>query len=64
MLSPYFALEEDENKKLEYRIDDKLIDWVYNNRYNETTTKEDIKATYEQFRKDINIDEINNATNN
>jgi len=64
MLSPYFALQEDENKKLEYRIYDKHIDWVYNNRYNETTTKEEIKATYEQFRKDINIDEINNATDN
>jgi len=64
MLSPYFTIQEDENKKLKYRIDDKLIDWVYNNRYDETTTKEDIKATYEQFRKDINIDEINNATDN
>jgi hypothetical protein len=64
MLSPYFCIENNENKKLEYRVNNKLIDWVYKNRYNETTTKEEIKTTYEQFRENINIDEINNATNN
>jgi hypothetical protein len=64
MLSPYFSIKEAENSKLEYRVNNKLIDWVYKNRYDETTTKEEIKTTYEQFRENINIDEINNATNN
>lgn len=68
MLSPYFSTCKDNNyifscieAKLEYRVNDKFIDWVYKNRYDKKTTKEEIKLTYIQFKNDINIDEINNG---
>ncbi|MEJ2528134.1 MAG: hypothetical protein P8Y49_08720, partial [Sulfurovaceae bacterium] len=60
MLSPYFSKCEDKDymflcrdAKLEYRVNDKVIKWVYKNRYDRATTKEDIKSTYEQFKADF-----------
>jgi hypothetical protein len=65
MLSPYFSLCEDEdymfscrNAKLEYRVNDKLIEWVYKNRYDKKTTKAEIKSAYEQFKADFSNETI------
>jgi hypothetical protein len=38
-------------------INDKLLEWVYNNRYNENTTIDEIKDSYERF-----IDQYKEAT--
>jgi len=69
MLSPYFSLCENEdymfscrNAKLEYRVNDKLIEWVYKNRYDKKTTKVEIKFAYEQFKIDFDIEKVNNET--
>ena len=38
--------------RLVYDVDDEVIDYVYNKRYDQSVTKEQIKAAYEQFAHD------------
>ena len=38
--------------RLVYDVDDEIIDFVYDKRYDKNVTKEQIKATYEQFARD------------
>lgn len=59
MLSPYVA-EEDSfgSKKLKVCINDKLIDWVYENRFDIKTTKEDITKTYDEFINKFSLDKL------
>ncbi len=61
MLSPYFIVD-DNNKKLEYRVNSKVIDWVYENRYDNTTTRKEIEETYKIFEQDMR-DEVEKITN-
>jgi len=68
MLSPYFSVCKDNEfifscieAKLEYRVNNKLIDWVYKNRYDKKTTRAEIKLAYKEFKNDIDITEINNG---
>jgi len=70
MLSPFFySCKNNEfifvcdEAKLEYRVDKKLIDWVYRNRYDEKTTREEIITAYHQFKKDFDVEEINGYNN-
>ena len=42
----------DNATKLVYDVDDEIIDFVYDKRYDKNVTKEQIKATYEQFARD------------
>ncbi len=63
MLSPYFIVD-DNNKKLEYRVNSKVIDWVYENRYDNNTTRKEIEETYKIFEQDMRekVEKINNGT--
>jgi hypothetical protein len=45
MLSP-FIIKDD---KKEVLVNDKLINWVYDNRYDSNTSIENIKESYEKF---------------
>ena len=65
MVSPYNIKHSENGKKLlELNISEKLIDFVFENRKDESVTKDEIRATYQQFVKDRKslIDEINNQT--
>ena len=60
MLSPFITEEIQEGKLvLKEVINDKLYDWVYENRYSNKTTKEQIIKSYEKFLKIFKIDELN-----
>lgn len=50
MLSPYNKCSNDNNSfRYEIAINDKLINWVYENRYDKKTTKEQIEKAYDKF---------------
>jgi len=61
MLSPYIReLQKDgKNNILRLEINDKLLDWVYKNRFNPSTTKDQIKIAYDEFIKEFDLNEIN-----
>ena len=60
MLSPFIAeYKEDRNYKLKVVLNEKVYDWVYENRYNEKTTKEEIIETYREFVEAYDVDELN-----
>ena len=65
MVGPYKrifgSVKYDDAIGLEYDVDDEIIDYVYNRRYDQSVTKEQIKAAYEQFAKDYEaaLKEIN-----
>ena len=68
MVSPYVIKRSGENeieKRLEVYVPDKLIDFVFENRKDENVTKDEIRATYEKFIKDMEsvINEINEESN-
>lgn len=56
MVCPYKRIfgfgKYDDAIRLEYDVDDEVIDYVYNRRYDQSVTKEQIKAAYEQFAQD------------
>lgn len=54
MLSPYVVKREDAKTTLEVLTNDKLLEWVHQNRYYTSTTKEDIKNSYKTFIEDYN----------
>lgn len=69
MLSPYIRSCQNEqfdvflqHKSLEYMVDDSVVSYVYNHRYDEYTTKQEIIDSFEQFRQEYQpiIDSINN----
>jgi hypothetical protein len=65
MLSPYRRLEtEDSHGILKEELNEKIFDWVFQNRYNEDTTKAEIIACYNSFCKDFNLKEINKPEKN
>lgn len=47
MLSPFVSKE----KKIDVLVNEKVIQWVYDNRYDTNTLIEDIKDTYDKFIK-------------
>ncbi|UCN00922.1 ATP-binding protein [Sulfurimonas sp. SWIR-19] len=63
MLSPYFIKD---NDKLEYRVTDKIIEWVYENRYDNATTIKEIEDTYKIFEQDMKdaVEKINKSLEN
>ncbi|KAA6321170.1 hypothetical protein EZS27_029150, partial [termite gut metagenome] len=59
MVSPYIAVKEDVREShLERKLNDKLYDWVYENRYDEKTTLEEIKSAYNSFTEEFSIEKI------
>lgn len=50
MISPFII----KDKKLTVSLNSKVYDWVYENRYDNNTTKDDIIKSYELFIKNIN----------
>ena len=61
MVSPYVIDRSENSEILKEDIPEKLIDFVFKNRKDETVTKEVIRAIYQQFVKDKKtiIDEVN-----
>lgn len=51
MLSPYIVEKENIMVTIKPLINQKLLQWVYDNRYNESTTREDIENQYNAFIK-------------
>lgn len=71
MLSPYIRSSQNErydvffqHKSLEYLVDESVISYVYAHRYDENTTVQEIKDSFEQFRMEYQpiIDSINKPT--
>ena len=56
MVCPYRRIPNmeafEDAKGLEWDVDEKVIDFVFEHRENSTTTKEQIREAYEEFRKD------------
>jgi len=63
MLFPYFIQD---NDKLEYKVTSKVIEWVYQNRFDNTTTKQEIEDIYKIFEQDIReaVEKINKSLKN
>lgn len=68
MLSPYIRSSQNErydvffqHKSLEYLVDESVLSFVYAHRYDENTTIQEIKDSFEQFRMEYQpiIDSIN-----
>ncbi|MES2132573.1 MAG: hypothetical protein V4506_09490 [Bacteroidota bacterium] len=60
MLSPYISVEDVNNKaELQLVLNEKLYDWVYKNRYDDKTTLDEIKDTYQKFTDEYKIEELN-----
>lgn len=60
MLCPYIFYKDINNKNyLKKVVNSKVIDWVFENRYDRKTSKEDIIKSYDDFCNTINLDEIN-----
>lgn len=60
MLSPFLKQTNESNQSiLKEEINDKLIDWVYDNRYNKETTREQITKAYRVFCNDNLLSLIN-----
>ena len=73
MLSPYIRTSQNErydvffqHKSLEYLVDDSVISYVYDHRFDENTTRQEIQETFEQFRQEYQpiIDSINKPVEN
>lgn len=63
MISPFIHEENAEGKSiLKIVVNEKLIDWVYENRFDNKTTKEQIRNVYDSFIKEFDINEINSMS--
>ncbi|KJF45084.1 HD domain-containing protein [Draconibacterium sediminis] len=59
MLSPFISVEDGNDKtELQLVLNDKLYNWVYENRYDEKTTLEDIKEYYQMFIDEYKIEDL------
>lgn len=59
MLSPFISVEDGKDKtELQLVINDKFFNWVYENRYDEKTTLEEIKEYYKQFTEEYIIEDL------
>lgn len=62
MLSPFIIKQVSKNKSiLKKHIPPSMIDWVFENRHDSKTTKEEIVSDYERFCNSIDIDSINTS---
>lgn len=62
MMSPFIIKTDrsERNQTYEKAVNDNLYDWVFTNRYNEQTSKEDIIEAYNRFCSEVSLDYINN----
>ena len=51
MLSPYII----KDKKMEVLLNDKVIQWVFDNRFDSNTSRKNIEDDYQKFLKNYNI---------
>lgn len=60
MVLPYI-IKKTETGKNEFKIciNEKLYEWVYNNRYDKNITKEEIIKAYNKFTEEFSLDELN-----
>lgn len=57
MLSPYISVQDGEDKtELQLVLNKKLYDWVFENRYEQKTTLEEIKESYQEFIDEYKIE--------
>lgn len=67
MVSPFVVIE-NSNEESENRYDvlivlnDKVYDWVFENRFDNTTTKDDIIKAYEEFINEFSLDSLKSNT--
>ncbi|MCD4794112.1 MAG: ATP-binding protein, partial [Bacteroidales bacterium] len=62
MLSPYIRIEKGyRDAKLEVNLNDKVFEWVYENRYDKKVTMQQIKNTYQKLINSIDLEEINRS---
>ncbi|AZA86389.1 hypothetical protein EG349_06105 [Chryseobacterium shandongense] len=67
MASPFLVTENyDDEIKEEYNVsiglNDKVYDWVFENRFDKTTTKDDIIKAYDEFVKEFSLDSLKSNT--
>jgi hypothetical protein len=63
MISPFIHQENaDGNTILKVVINEKLIEWVFDNRWDNKTTKEQIRNAYNSFIKEFDLSKINSHT--
>lgn len=67
MVSPFVVIEnsneESENKyDVSIVLNDKVYDWVFENRFDKTTTKDDIIKAYDEFVKEFSLDSLKSNT--
>lgn len=60
ILSVFFT-----HRRLEFRADEKVVDYIYNHRYSEETSKEQIKNQLKEFQEEFQpiVDEVNSSIN-
>jgi Histidine kinase-, DNA gyrase B-, and HSP90-like ATPase len=63
MISPFVRQQDNDSSKniLIYQVNENLINWVYENRFDNSTTKKDIEEAYENFCAMFDLEEINNT---
>lgn len=60
MLSPFISHKDIDNViNLNVSLNDKLYEWVYENRFESSTTMEEIKKSYNDFIKEYDVNELN-----
>lgn len=67
MASPFVVIEnsneERENKyNVSIVLNDKVYDWVFENRFDKTTTKDDIIKAYDEFVKEFSLESLKSNT--
>jgi hypothetical protein len=61
MVSPIVVKNlESEFAKYEQVVNEELIEWVFNNRYDMSVSKDQIRETYELFCSKLNLETLNN----
>jgi hypothetical protein len=59
MLSPFVSEQYEERKyRLNVVLNDKIYDWVYENRYDSKTTREEIVESYKLFLESYKVEEL------
>lgn len=60
MLSPYISETDDSEKsRLKVVLNQKLYDWVFENRYDSKTTKEEVIESYRSFIESFDLEDLN-----
>ncbi|WPO83803.1 ATP-binding protein [Chryseobacterium sp. JJR-5R] len=69
MASPFVVIENcDDERENRYSVsvvlNDKVYDWVFENRFDKTTTKDDIIKAYDEFVEEFSLDSLTSKADN